>query len=111
MPETLITALEDDLNTPKALAALEELAKPETAGELKAGANFMGLLTASAADWFQSADGDKISADEVEKLIAERIDARKSDDFSKADDIRDNLTSQGIILEDSATGTGWRRAD
>ncbi len=111
VPETLITALEDDLNTPKALAALEALAKPETAAELKAGANFMGLLTASAAGWFQSAGSDEIFADEVEKLIAERIEARKSGDFSKADDIRDNLTSQGIILEDSATGTGWRRAD
>ena len=54
--------------------------------------------------WFQG-DGDAA----IDGLIAERNAARASKDFSRADEIRDELDSQGIVLEDSAGGTTWRR--
>ncbi|WCL53005.1 cysteine--tRNA ligase [Gimibacter soli] len=106
VPASVIEALADDLNTPKALAALDALATPETAAELKAGAQFMGFLQAEAADWFMG-EGD---ASAIEALIEERINAKKSKDFARADAIRAELLAQGIILEDGPGGTTWRKA-
>ncbi len=106
-PETVIKALMDDLNTPKALAELEKLAKPETAAELKAGAQFMGLLQSTLDEWFR---GEETCLD-VEVMIAERNVAKKNRDFAAADRIRDDLKAQGVLLEDGPDGTTWRRAD
>jgi cysteinyl-tRNA synthetase len=99
--EGVIDALCDDLNTPLALSRLASL----EGSILKASASLMGLLQASAADWFQ---GDANSA-AIEQRIAERREAKKARDFATADRIRDELKSDGIVLEDGPNGTTWRR--
>ncbi|MCG8507125.1 MAG: cysteine--tRNA ligase [Sphingomonadales bacterium] len=108
VPGSVVTALEDDLNTPKALAELEALSSPAA---LRAGLELMGLRSMSAEQWFQGQGADDdLSADKIEGLIAERITARNSRDFAAADKIRDDLKARGIVLEDGPGGTTWRRA-
>lgn len=98
----ILDALRDNLNTPKALAILQTLD-----GEaLLASARFLGLLQQTAQQWFQ---GDSDDAAWIEQQIAARNDAKKSRDFATSDAIRDALKARGIILEDSAQGTSWRR--
>jgi cysteinyl-tRNA synthetase len=65
----------------------------------------MGLLGESAAGWFQG-EGDA----GVDALIAARSEAKQRRDFAEADRIRAQLAEQGIVLEDGAQGTTWRRA-
>ena len=74
------------------------------AGALRASGALLGILQGSPAAWFR---GGEDAA--VEAKIAERIAARKARDFKRADMIRDELVGEGIILEDSAGGTTWRR--
>ncbi|MBK1697352.1 cysteine--tRNA ligase [Rhodovibrio salinarum] len=118
-PEALATALADDLNTPEALAQLYEaghaLNKAENAAEtarakatLLAGARLLGLLEQDPEAWFKGG-ADDAEADEIERLIAERNQARKTKDFATADRIRDELKARGIVLEDGPGGTSWKR--
>lgn len=110
VPESIITALSDDLNTPKALAELEKLAYPEGAASLKAGAQFMGLLMEDTTAWFKWSGTEKTLADaDIEALIAERNEAKANKNYARSDEIRDQLQADGIVLEDSASGTTWRR--
>ncbi|WP_262695034.1 cysteine--tRNA ligase [Kordiimonas aquimaris] len=111
VPSSVINALSDDLNTPKALAALDALATSETAASLKAGAQFMGLLMQSSDEWFKGGLGESIDVDEVEGLIEDRLKARQNKDFSESDRIRDRLAEMGVLLEDGPSGTSWRKAD
>jgi len=115
----VMTALEDDMNTPEALAALMELAgranratnAPEKAlvrAGLEAAGAALGLLGRDPKAWRQG-DGDR-DAGAIEAQIAARLAARKRKDFAAADRIRDALKVQGIELEDGPTGTTWRRA-
>jgi cysteinyl-tRNA synthetase len=101
----VLEALRDNLNTPKALALLQEIKDP---GTLKASAQFLGLLTQTADQRFKgdSAGGDTLW---IEVQIEARNEAKKARDFAKSDAIRDALKAKGIILEDSAAGTTWRR--
>ncbi len=113
-------AMDDDFNTPEALAVLFELAgevnktrDPRQAGLLKSLAGVLGLLGREADSFLQSdVDGapDGYSAERIETLIQARLDARKTKDFKQADAIRDELKAAGIVLEDSPRGTLWRRA-
>ena len=98
----VIEALSDDLNTPLALARLMALEDPST---VKASAALLGLLASSVDDWFQGG-GD---ADAIEARIAERAEAKRNRDFATADRIRDELKADGIVLEDTASGTTWRK--
>jgi cysteinyl-tRNA synthetase len=113
----LLDALADDLNTPKAIAALHELraeaakgAKP-AAASLKASAQLLGLLHDTAAHWaaFRPASS-AINETEVVGLIEARNTARKLKDFKESDRIRDELARMGVVLKDTKDGTTWEIA-
>lgn len=123
-PEGFIAALEDDLNTPAALAELFELVraanKAETGEErsrLKAqildAGNLLGLLQQSPEAWFSwspQAAGGRPSAEAIEALIAARVAARQAKNWAESDRIRDRLKAEGVLLEDSKDGMRWRYA-
>ncbi len=113
-------ALEDDINTPKALTALYALSSaanketdPESRARLKgkllSGGKMLGVLLQEPTDWFHNDTDDGISGDEIDTLIAERIQAKADKNYARSDEIRDNLKEQGITLEDGAGGTTWKR--
>ncbi len=118
LPERVLAVLEDDLNTPLALAAMHDLMtelnkttgtadQARLKGELLAGGAVLGLLQRDPEAWLK---GDDREAAEIEALIAQRNAARKARDFSEADRIRNALAIRGILLEDGPNGTTWRRA-
>ena len=109
-------ALLDDMNTPLAIAEMHALGKSfkSLSGEaLQAAksefikiADLLGLLQQDVESWFRAANDGEISADEVDALVAEMKQARADKNYGRADEIRDALLEQGIVLERS----GWRRA-
>ncbi|MGX6646629.1 cysteine--tRNA ligase [Maricaulaceae bacterium MS644] len=118
-PEAVLTALHDDLNTPRALAALFEFAarankadddqaRAEAAAELKAAGAILGLLQSDPDAWF----GLDAVADEerakIDQLIVERTKARADKDFARADEIREQLDEHGVQADDGPEGTTWR---
>ena len=114
---TFLEALKDDLNTPAAMARLHELAGAANRGDgdaavaLKSSAAVMGLLGRTADEWARGdAGAGSLGDDEIESMIAARNEARATRDFAAADTIRDELAAAGILLEDGAGGTSWRRS-
>jgi len=120
--EPFLRELEDDLNTPGALAQVFDLAhQAHKAGDyvyerrriktqlLKAG-RLLGLLEQKPEDWFGWAPPreDLMSADEVEALLVQRVEARKGKQWAESDRIRDLLKSRGVLVEDSKDGQRWR---
>ena len=110
-------ALDDDFNTPEAFALLFELANEANrtgslaqAGLLKVLAGQLGLLQRDPDEFLKGDAGAGLAAEDIERLIEERLAARRGKNFAEADRIRDALTAQGIILEDTAQGTSWRRS-
>ncbi|MEQ9520704.1 MAG: cysteine--tRNA ligase [Parvibaculum sp.] len=123
MAAGFLDALLDDLNTPKALAELFAMAKlanvatDETekarlkAGLLQAG-KLLGLLQQEPKAWFEGAPSAKggLDAAAIEAQIEARNAARAAKNFAEADRIRDELAAAGILIEDGAGGTSWRKA-
>jgi cysteinyl-tRNA synthetase len=112
-----VDALLDDLNTPKAFAALHELrgeaakgAKP-AAASLKASAQLIGLLQLSHAQWTAfRPESAAVDETRVVSLIEARDTARRTKNFKEADRIRDELAAMGVVLKDSKDGTTWEIA-
>ena len=119
--------MDDDFNTPEALAVLFDLAREinklrdenldkacELARELKQLGSILGLLYIKPEIYFQnqSIDNEKtegLSVADIEKLIESRKIARANRQWAESDRIRNDLKEQGVILEDNAQGTTWRR--
>jgi cysteinyl-tRNA synthetase len=122
-PNAVVAALCDDLNTPKALAAMHELAnqvrrasdseaKKYAVNQLLAGGWLLGLLVHTPENYFtqgQPGAEDSLSAEAIEQLLEQRKAARANGDYAGADRIRDDLLAAGIELEDSREGTRWRK--
>ena len=121
--EKFQTAMDDDFNTPDALAVLFELAREinrlrETdqnqaqhyAGSLQYLASILGILQQNPAQFLKlGLQPDKSDSDEINQLITARNAARAAKNWQEADRIRDELLSLGVVLEDNASGTEWRR--
>ncbi|MDR3438155.1 cysteine--tRNA ligase [Telmatospirillum sp.] len=123
VPLDVLAALEDDLNTPLAIAHLHELAtqlnKAENDGEkakwkgaLLAAGDVLGVLQQDVEAWFRwvPEGSDGLSDADIDALIDQRITARKEKNFAEADRIRKELAEQGVLLEDKAGSTSWRRS-
>ncbi len=119
IPAAVEAALEDDLNTPLALAELARIAaearkvestadKARLKAELLGAGQALGLLQQAPSDWFgrgaEAGDDARIQA-----LIDERIAAKQARDFTRADAIRDQLAAENIVLEDTPQGVRWKR--
>ncbi|MBV9758744.1 MAG: cysteine--tRNA ligase [Alphaproteobacteria bacterium] len=112
MPTPVLEALCDDLNTPLAIAELHRLADAALGGDaaaaagLRAAGELLGLLQTAPVAWFH----EGADAATIEARIAARREARRARDFARADAIRAELAAEGIVLEDTSSGTTWRRA-
>ena len=119
-PEEVLNALCDDLNTSKALAEINEIAKKLSLSselnekiklktKLLAAAQIFGILQESPKKWLGIGQiQDNLDSEFIENLINERNQARLSKDFNKADEIRNKLTELGIEIEDTPSRTIWR---
>ena len=119
IPDSVEAALDDDLNTPQALAELARIAgearKAESSkdrarlkSDLLGAGLALGLLQQDAADWFGR--GASIGDDtRIQSLIDQRNQAKQDRDFTRADAIRQQLAEEGVMLEDTAQGVRWKR--
>jgi cysteinyl-tRNA synthetase len=122
LPIEILAALEDDLNTPLAISHLHELAgqinkartDPERArlkAALLASGDVLGILQQPVESWFRwtPPKGASLADAEIDDLVAQRLAARQNRNFAEADRLRKVLTDNGVLLEDGAGGTQWRR--
>jgi cysteinyl-tRNA synthetase len=122
--ERFNAAMDDDFNTPEALAAMFDLvreinrtrkedaaAAASMAAELKSMGDVLGILQSDVESYLrgEALGDDALSDEEIESLIQQRIDARNDKNWAEADRIRDQLQEANILLEDGAGGTSWRR--
>lgn len=118
-PKNFIDALNDDLDTPVAIAALHSLRdriahtkgnnRMEAIASFKAAGQLFGLLTTNPRQWFEGKLSEGLSAAEIEELIRQRAIAKEKRDFAGADQIRDQLSAHHVVVEDGPAGTTWRR--
>jgi len=118
-------AMDDDFNTAVAVAVLFDMARElnkikatggeaaqQLSGELKALASVLGILQGEPEDFLQGSDSlleGELTEKEIEAFIQQRIEAKQNKDWASADKIRKDLKEQGVVLEDVAAGTNWRR--
>lgn len=124
--QQFVEAMNDDFNTRIALSGMYDLVKaintaatdfpdePEKSqalvAQLKTMANILGILQADPVSFLQGVgSNDGLSNEDIDALVTERIQAKKDKQYGRADDIRQQLDEQGILLEDSREGTAWRR--
>ncbi len=121
VPESLLAALEDDLNSPKAMAVFFGLAKNlnkatdtrariDLAAEMYACGDLMGLLGDDPDAWFAGHVEGDMSSDEIEALIERRNMAKVAGDYEAADAFREQLSGAGVTIQDGRDGTTWRRS-
>jgi cysteinyl-tRNA synthetase len=116
-------AMDDDFNTPEALAVIFDLANQvnrlreedadaalKKAAVLKNLANVLGLLEQDPVQYLQTGAGEDADAEKIEALIVARKEARENKDWPAADRIRDELDAMGVVLEDKDGKTIWRRS-
>ena len=112
-----MAVMNDDFNTPKAMAVLFELAKEVNktkdtglAGLLVKLGNQIGLLEQSSEEFFKfQPSGSELTEEMIVQLIEDRKKARADKNFARSDEIRDELSALGVELLDSSEGTSWRR--
>ncbi len=115
-------AMDDDFNTPEAYSVLFDMAREinrlkaddvaaasELGARMRELADVLGLLSQEPETFLQGGAGEDDDVAEIEALIQQRLDARAAKDWAAADEARDKLMAMGIILEDGAQGTTWRR--
>ena len=126
--ERFNAAMRDDFNTSEAIAVLFEInkalnsaVKDEQADQagiyystLRYLTNILGLVQYNVDEFLKSDIGQEalsLTPEQIEDLIQQRVDAKKAKEFARADEIRQSLLDQGVVLEDTRQGTIWRRAD
>ena len=113
--QRFIAAMDDDFGTPEAVAVLFDLAnevnrgRRELAAQLKALGGTLGLLQRDPQAFLQAGGGAELSDAAIQAKIEARLAARKARDYAAADRIRNELLDLGVILEDAAGSTTWRR--
>ena len=123
--ERFNAAMDDDFNTPEAVAVLFDLANQVNkhrdndavsasalAATLKQLGGVLGVLQDHPGQYLQSAakQGDGLDTAQIESLIQQRLQAKQNKNWAEADRIRDELKAQGVVLEDKGKETSWRRA-
>ena len=111
-------AMDDDFNTPVAIAVLFDLVRDlnkatgeeqaTLAGQLRYLAGVLGCLQSDPQSFLQSGAGDE--AEWIEEMIQKRAEAKKAKDFATADAVRDELVAKGIVLKDGPEGTTWSKS-
>jgi cysteinyl-tRNA synthetase len=125
VPNEVLEPLNDDLNIPKAIAALHQLKKENRNSELLASFRLLGFsgdstritrkisvtvgfnLEVGATVSFDSDNIPEAVRESIDKKVAARNEARKAKNFAESDRIRDELLAQGIVLKDGPNGTTW----
>ncbi|MEH6616873.1 MAG: cysteine--tRNA ligase [Porticoccus sp.] len=124
--QRFVDSMNDDFNSREALAVMYDLVREINTvaktdikqaevlvAKLKGMGAVLDILGTDPEAFMQGSSlidsGNNLEAEHIEALIADRVAAKKARDFSRADEIRDELLSQGVVLEDSREGTTWRR--
>lgn len=121
VPDALVAALEDDLNSPKAMSVFFGLAKDlnkatdietkvQLAAQMYACGDLMGLLGDDPDAWFAGHVEGDLTSEEIDVLVEKRNVAKSTGDYAAADAVRDELKELGITIQDSREGTTWRRS-